>query len=122
MSARVKRVLLLLAALCCGAAGAQTLTDPMRPPAAAMAPTGAPSAAVVVPNEPQLQSVLISRRPGGRQVAVIDGQTVRLGEKFKDAVLVKMSETEVVLRRGSVQHTLKLYPGPDVSARTSATH
>ena len=114
---------LWLAGLCAGAAGAQTLNDPLRPPAAAMAaPIGAAPAAGRAPNEPQLQSVLISRRPGGRQLAVIDGQTVRLGEKFKDEVLVKVSETEVVLRHGSVQHTLKLFPRLEASAPQSARH
>jgi MSHA biogenesis protein MshK len=45
-------------------------------------------------------------------VAVIDGQTVRLGERYKGAQLTQMTETEVVLQRGSERQVLKLFPAP----------
>ncbi|HAT33904.1 MAG TPA: MSHA biogenesis protein MshK [Janthinobacterium sp.] len=97
---------------------AQSLLDPTRPPAAAMearaTPVGvAPTAA------PQLQSVLISRQPGGRRVAVVNGQVLRLGGKVEGAVIVKMTDTEIVLRRGRAFETLKLFPtsGPDATIK-----
>ncbi|MDC8760393.1 MSHA biogenesis protein MshK [Janthinobacterium fluminis] len=104
---RATAIGLLLAAPCM----AQTLPDPTRPPAEALL-TPAALSAEQAPAGPRLQSVLIVQGQGGRRVAVIDGQTVRLGEKFKGALLVKMSDTEVVLRRGAQLETLKLFPKP----------
>jgi MSHA biogenesis protein MshK len=50
-------------------------------------------------------------------VAVIDGQTVRLGGKFKGARLVRVSETEVELLAGTHRQILKLFPAtaPDAA-------
>jgi MSHA biogenesis protein MshK len=105
----------LLAACCAHAAVAQGVSDPTRPPAAALLDTG-PAGIAAVPAGPVLQSVLISLRPSGRRVAVISGQTVRQGERFGDAVLVRMTSTEVVLRRGRELQTLKLSTTPDADA------
>lgn len=88
-------------------AQAQALDDPTRPPAALWAPA---SAAPVVAARPQLQSVLISTRPGGRRLAVIDGQVVRVGSKVGDAVVMEIHDTSVLLRRGKSLETFKLYP------------
>ena len=83
-------------------ASAQIATDPTRPPTgfAAEAPEGAAAGN-------QLQSVMISPT---RKAAIINGVTVRLGEKYGDAVLVRVAESEVVLRSGGVQQVLKLHP------------
>jgi len=98
------------ALLVLGAAGAfgQSLPDPTRPPDALNAlnaankqePAGAQSG-------PVLQSVLVSPR---RKLAVISGQTVKLGGEYENARVVKISETEVVLRNGKDTRTLKLFP------------
>lgn len=112
------------------AAGAATLAqaqmaDPTRPPPEALL-LSAPGEAAA-PAGPQLQSVLVSTRPGGRRVAVIDGQTVRLGGQFDGAVLVKLNDHEAVLRRGAALQTLRLYPSlpspplPPSAAPASAT-
>jgi MSHA biogenesis protein MshK len=45
--------------------------------------------------------------------AIINGVTVRLGEKYGDAVLVRVAESEVVLKSGSAQQVLKIHPGVD---------
>ena len=113
-----------LALLCCAVfaaaigtqARAQVLNDPTRPPANLMAPQAGP----VVSAAPQLQSVLIARHPGGRHVAVIDGQTLRLGDKYHGAVLERVSEGEVVLRKGTQRQVLKLYAAASGAASTSA--
>lgn len=105
----------LPAACCAHAAVAQGVGDPTRPPAAALLDTG-PAGVAAAPAGPVLQSVLISLRDGGRRVAVISGQTVRQGERFGDAVLVRMTQTEVVLRRGRELQTLKLSAAPDADA------
>jgi len=57
-----------------------------------------------------LQSVLISPT---QKTAIINGVVVKLGEKYGDAVLTRVAESEVVLRSGGVNRVLKLYPGVD---------
>ncbi|WP_020652167.1 hypothetical protein [Massilia niastensis] len=84
---------------------AQTLADPTRPPAA-LDPGRAAGAAG--DGQPRLQSVLIAARAGGRHVAVIDGETVRLGETFRGARVARMTQTEVELVRGRERQVLRL--------------
>lgn len=88
-------------------AAGQNLADPTRPPVIAEpAPQGAE---VVTPVAgPELQSVLISPT---RRVAIISGQSVKLGDKFGEARVVKITENEVVLRNGKDVQVLKLFPG-----------
>lgn len=93
------------------AAARQALPDPTRPPPEASMLPGA-ATAQPLSTGPQLQSVLVSSKPGGRRVAVIDGQTVRLGGKVDGAVLVKVSDTEAVLKRGNALQVLTLFPKP----------
>ncbi|MEW6371672.1 MAG: hypothetical protein AB1584_12105 [Pseudomonadota bacterium] len=100
--------LLLLA--CCLPAAAQALRDPTRPPAAMLQGPGGRAALAAAPasSEPKLQSVLISRQPGGRHVAVIDGETVRLGEMVRGMRVTRMTANEVELVRGRERRVLKL--------------
>jgi hypothetical protein len=65
----------------------------------------------------QLQSVLLS---SGRKIAVIDGNAVALGGMLGDARVVKITETEVVLKTGEETETLKLYPGVDKRMKRAA--
>ena len=84
-------------------------SDPMRPPSG----FGVGEADVETADAGggmTLQSVMIS--PAGR-AAIISGVMVRLGEKYGDAVLVRVAESEVVLKSGSDSQVLKLYPGVD---------
>lgn len=106
---RAPRCVLLAGALLALAPGvfAQALVDPTRPPDAAPVLGSAVSAGTA---RPQLQSVLISNRPGGRRLAVIDGRSVRAGDKVGGAVVVSIGEASVVLRRGKTLETLRLYP------------
>ena len=104
---RGARLACLLLAACCLPAAAQALRDPTRPPAA-MQQGGGARAAAAAPAGPQLQSVLIAREPGGRHVAVIDGETVRLGETFRGARVTRMTPNEVELVRGRERRVLKL--------------
>ena len=92
-------------------AAAQTLADPTRPPAAldASRPDGADGL-------PRLQSVLISPRAGGRHVAVIDGETVRLGGSFRGARVARMTENQVELVRGRERQVLRLDPVDSTAA------
>ena len=97
---------------------AQTLADPTQPPPESrlLAPGGV--AAPVASSGPQLQSVLIGSR--GREVAVIDGQTLRKGDKLNGAVLVKIGKNQVVLQHGRSKQVLTLFPDAAAEADASA--
>ena len=94
----------LLFAAIAGAAQAEVLQDPTRPPSAAS--VAAPAAASA---GPRLQSILVGREAGGRRLAVIDGETVRLGEQFHGARVARIGDNEVELVRGSERQVLRLY-------------
>lgn len=85
------------------ASPAQGFADPTRPPSSARAVAADESPAA----GPELQSVLIST---SRKVAVINGQSVPLGGKFRDATLTRITETGVELRSASGVEVLRLFP------------
>jgi hypothetical protein len=90
------------------AVSAQGITiDPTRPPVGYLA-TGADTGEG--DGGPVLQSVMISPT---QRTAIINGALVKLGEKYGDAVLTRVAESEVVLRSGGVNRVLKLYPRVD---------
>jgi MSHA biogenesis protein MshK len=91
--------LLLLAQ---ASAHAQSMQDPTRPPV--MSGNGA----AAVSAGPQLQSVLISRDAGGRHLAVIDGDTVRLGDTYRGARVARIAQDRVELVRGKERQVLTL--------------
>jgi len=117
MDIAVKNVWFIALAWTAAAAGPaaaqnQGLTDPTRPPAVMTVPGAGSGAEPAAPAAPRLQSILVSREPGGRRVAVINGEMVRQGMKVGDAVVERVGETEVVLRRGKTRETLKLFAKP----------
>jgi MSHA biogenesis protein MshK len=97
----------------CASAMAQVGNDPTRPPSGFG--TGADVESVDTGGGMVLQSVMITPTS---KAAIIGGVTVKLGEKYGDAVLVKVAENEVVLKSGTTSQVLKLYPG--VEKRESA--
>lgn len=111
MAQALKHLCTLALALLCSAALAQDGIDPTRPPAVMTAPVAVAGEArpQLARAEPQLQSILVSLRPGGRRLAVIDGKIVRQGQRVGEAVLVAIGSTEVVLRRAGKTETLKLF-------------
>ncbi|WP_426337767.1 MSHA biogenesis protein MshK [Pseudoduganella sp. S-14] len=116
----MRKILAALAVLAAIPALAQTaLPDPTRPPLEALAPQAERSgpAVAAVAAGPQLQSVLLARRPGGRKLAVIDGAIVPLGGKVGGAVLVEVREGAVVLQRGKQKQVLKLVSSGQDKAR-----
>ncbi len=86
-------------------AGAQSLSDPTRPPASFGAALETSTEKAV--SGPELQSVLISPT---RRVATINGQSVRVGDKYGEFKVMRITENEVVLRNGSDKQVLKLFP------------
>ncbi|WP_308921666.1 MSHA biogenesis protein MshK [Janthinobacterium sp. J1-1] len=99
-------VLALLVALLSAPASAQGLVDPTRPPDAPL--PGNDAGVIAERAVPQLQSVLVAS--SGRRVAVIDGRTVRVGDKIGGASVDGIGETTVTLRRGKTLETIRLYP------------
>lgn len=92
---------------------ALTLQDPTRPPAAMLHPVaGSPGSAGagagIEPGAHRLQSILIGRAPGGRRVAVIDGDTVRVGERVGGARVVAIEAGAVQLEQAGKRSTLTL--------------
>lgn len=78
----------------------QALADPTRPPNV----TGS-DASEAEPPANQLQSLLIAQ---GRKVAIVNGETVRVGDKVGDALVKNISEAGVVLQYSDHSETLKL--------------
>ncbi len=89
---------------------AQVLNDPTRPPAAVLSDAPGDTGAAAAP---LLQSVMIS--PAGSS-AIIGGQMVKLGGKYGDARVVKITANEVVLRSASGTEILRMYPGVTMRA------
>jgi MSHA biogenesis protein MshK len=74
--------------------------DPTRPPGALENLAGA-----AAPGAPRLESVLIAP---DRRVAVISGQQVTVGSRFGDGRVVRITESEVVIRTPGGDESLKL--------------
>jgi MSHA biogenesis protein MshK len=113
MSARILLMALAASLAWLPAVWAQQLRDPTQPPNLLMQDGAAAGTA----GEPVLQSVFISST---RRAAIINGQNVKLGEKFNGSTLVKITESEAVLRNGSELQTLKLFPG--IGKRLTSVH
>jgi MSHA biogenesis protein MshK len=109
------RVVLTLLAAWPLAGVSQVLNDPTRPPPGIYSNEAAGSAAV---SEPVLQSVMIS--PTERS-AIIGGKTVKLGAVVGDARVIKITESEVVLRSASGTETLRMYPDVGIKPIASAS-
>jgi len=104
---------LLLATL---PASAQTLADPTQPPPESRLLASGAADAPAISAGPQLQSILIGTR--GREVAVIDGQTLRKGDKINGAVLVQIRKNQVVLQHGRAKQVLTLFPDTGTGGKT----
>ena len=97
------------------ASAAAAMKDPTQPPASL---TEAPAEGLRA--RPVLQSVIIAK---GSRAAIIDGERVEIGGRFRDATVVRITEDEVVLRQDGVMQVLKMYPdvekkpvkGPDAA-------
>lgn len=109
MAETMKRLVAVTLLIVAGAAGAgaQPVQDPTRPPAQFIHPT----TGGVLASSPQVQSILVGRGTGGRRVAVIDGNLVRVGDRVGDARVVAIGATTVQLQRPGGRATLTL-PAP----------
>jgi MSHA biogenesis protein MshK len=85
-----------------GPAAAQAMSDPTRPPGGL-----ADASEAVGTGGPVLQSVMLSP---SRKVAVISGEMVVLGGRYGSSRLVRLTETEAVLKNGADVTVLRLHP------------
>lgn len=97
-----KFIALLLGVMTTGLASAQGLSDPTRPPGGQ-----SETAEAVGSGGPVLQSVMLSP---SRKVAVISGEMVVLGGRYGSSKLVRLTETEAVLKNGADVTVLRLHP------------
>ena len=107
----MKRAIFLLGVSAASLAHAAPFADPTRPPSA----FSDDSAAAAAPGGPRLESVLIAP---DRRLAVINGQEVRVGAKYGEGQVVRITESEVVIRNGQGTETLRLLP--EIQKRPSA--
>lgn len=94
-----------------GLAQAQGLPDPTRPPVGVNA-----TVQIELPSGPTLQLI---RTLEGKRIAIISGQTVKVGTKFGDAKVMRIDEDRVVLRGPDGVQTLKLFPEVEKSPAAS---
>ena len=78
------------------------MNDPTRPPASFTERAGADLRA-----PPVLQSVIIGKNV---RAAIIDGERVEMGGRYRDAQVVRIAEDEVVLRQDGFTQVLRMYP------------
>jgi hypothetical protein len=98
------RLLLLAGFVGTGSVLAQ-VPDPTRPAGALMTPE---AGGVAVPLEIGVQTVIL--RPGGKSAAVVNGQYVEVGGKLGDKRVVKITESEIVLKGEGGREVIKVTP------------
>ena len=96
---------LLLAALVATGSALAQVPDPTRPAGASAAPE---TGSVAAPVESGVQTVIL--RPGGKSAAVINGQYVVVGDKLGNKRVMKISESEVVLKGEGGREVIKVTP------------
>lgn len=116
-ASQVTRLLLAAAAFwSAGAVLAEVLPDPTRPTGAGM--NDGVGAAAAAASGPVLQSVLVSPN---RRVAVINGQSLAVGDRIGEARVAKITETEVTLAQGGQTQVLRLFVQVDKKLSQTAS-
>jgi MSHA biogenesis protein MshK len=103
-------------AMACLAAEPAPGADPTQPPAGFAAGGGAAATS----SGPVLQSVILGK--GRRAAAIIGGQRVELGGSFGDAILTRVTETQVELRGPAGRQLLRMTPEAVKRASSPAPH
>jgi hypothetical protein len=100
----MKRLVILAGGLlAAGIALAAPFADPTRP-AAASEGAGGPGGSEA---GPRVESILIAP---DRRIAIISGEAVALGGRIAAGQVVRITESEVVIRGEEGERTLKLFP------------
>lgn len=98
------RTFMVLLALAAFGVQAAPFADPFQPPRQVEPPRADVAAAPVVAS--RLESVLIAP---DRRIAVIDGRQYLEGERFADGRVLRISESEVVIRHPDRDEKLTLF-------------
>lgn len=106
MAKRLMRGLLWLG-LCAVAAPAAALQDPTAPP---MAQPAGDAAGTAIP-------LTAIKQVGNRRVAIIGGQEIGVGGRYQGARVLRITDSEVVLRRDGETTVHRLYPQVDKRPR-----
>ena len=102
----------------------EMLRDPTRPPDALSSPRQIiqdkeDKQMEVVISSPRLQAVMIS---GNHRSAIISGRSVTVGEKIGHAQIIRINESEVVLKSGGESRTLRLFTHPSKQIKANNQH
>lgn len=103
--------LLCLAGIALPTAASADIPDPLRPPA---------PAAIAVQETPASQRLQATRIGADGRYAVIDGNTVRRGERVGDAVVVRIDAAAVTLKDDQTERVLR-FDAPGVSKRPAGS-
>ncbi len=114
-------IAVLLLSLTQVAAMAESLPDPTRP-SIDLNSSGAGVAGEALPVETVphgLQSIIISPQ---YRAAIINGETVKLGDKSGDSTLVEVRESSVVLQNAHGRRVLELFPKVSIKQNETPRH
>lgn len=95
---------------------AQALSDPMRPPEFA-ARAGAATGERTSGGGLVLQSTLLSK---GRRIAMIDGKSMKVGDRIGRARIISIDPGAVTLREANTTRVLQLVPGVELTSPGAA--
>ena len=112
-------VFCLLSSVVCSA---EDLPDPTRPPSGIFAPAGGGGADAGLgawreraqSHSSGLHTIIISET---RRAAIIDGETVELGDEHSGARLIEVNEGGVVLQRAQSRQVLTLFPDVKINQK-----
>ena len=119
MMPMARLIALLFAVLCCGAPPLLAqVPDPTRPTAQITAPEPGGSVAAG-PAGSGIQAVIVRR--GGKSGAVINGEYVEVDSKLGDKRVVRITESEVVLKGAGEREVIKLIPSVEKKPVVTST-
>ena len=115
MATGLKMLLAVLLLSASQIAAAESLPDPTRPAIDLGSVAGAAGSTMdAVPADTAshgLQSVIISPQ---RRAAIINGEVVKLGEKYGNSRLVEVRESSVVLENAHGRQVMEMFPRVDI--------
>ena len=104
------RALFLLVCALPAAGASEILQDPTRPPAE----IGAGASPVFRHSSPTMKGLLSVIISPSRCAAIIDGKTIKLGEKYGNATLFEITPTGVLLHGTNGVRSMNLFPAVGV--------
>lgn len=112
------RIMFLLLCVWPCAGSAEALQDPTRPPAEIGEGAGAGASITIRSSAPTMRGLLSVIISPSRCAAIIDGKTIKLGEKYGNATLIEITPNGVLLQGSSGVRSMGLFPGVGVKVIT----